>query len=64
MSPKREKRAWNAGRLHALAHGHLQMEGKIELADGRRGHFLGCNGLRGNFALLNTQNLKWEWLKN
>ena len=37
---------------------------EIELADGRRGHFLGCNGLRANFALLNTQNLEWEWLKD
>jgi len=47
-------------RPHALAHGHFHTEEEIELADGRRGHFLGCNGLRGNFALLNTQNLEWE----
>jgi hypothetical protein len=51
-------------RPHVLAHGHLQVKGVIELADGRRVYSLGCNGLRGNLALLNTQTLEWEWLKD
>jgi len=51
-------------RPRALPHGYPRGRGEIELADGRRMHFLGCNGLRGNFALLNTQILEWEWLED
>ena len=47
-----------------LAHGHLHVKGAIELADGRRVYSLGCNGIPGNLALLNTQTLEWEWLKD
>ena len=47
-------------RLHALTHGHFQMTEEIELADARPVYSLACNGLRGNFALLATQNLEWE----
>ncbi len=55
---------WNAVRPQVLAHGHLRGRREIELADGRRVYSLGCNGQRGNLALLNTQNLEREWLKD
>ena len=57
-------RVWNAVRPKVLAHGHLHVKGDIELADGRRVYSLGCNGMPGNLALLNTKTLEWEWLKD
>jgi hypothetical protein len=55
---------WDAVRPRVLAQGHLHVKGEIELADGSRVHSLGCNGIPGNLALLNTQTLEWEWLKD
>ncbi len=63
-SRNRVTRVWNAVHPRVLAHGHLHVKGDIELADGRRVYSLGCNGQRGNLALLNTQNLECEWLKD
>ena len=63
-SRNRVTRVWNAVRPQVLAHGHLHVKGEIELADARRVYSLGCNGTPGNLAVLNAQNLEWEWLKD
>ena len=62
----REKvtRVWDAVHPKVLAHGHLHAKGEIEFANGRRVYSLGCNGQNGNLALLNTQTLEWEWLRD
>ena len=56
-------RVWDAVHPEVLVHGHLHRADGISLPDGRRVFSLGCDQQDKNLALVQTGDLKWQWLQ-